>query len=322
MRQINIKYCTSPYVEEWDDGNNINFDGWSGDCKVEFNYVCSNATGVDVWKTIYDAPEVLSSSYDNKLNRITITFDQVMLNQNLTDFDINLEISGPNNPYTLSMNYTFSQNNLIFYFTPSPALVGGVGEMVNIQLIEVTKFKSFHKIPLKSMKIFRFEVLALEVNESTKSAGSGASYMFIASGVVSIGVSLLTGGSIELLWSLANTLQILFFFGMLDLYYTSDLLMVYTLMKYSNFDNPASQFLTEKIKSLYSFISSPISGGLLLVETNPPTPRRGIVFTSCEFVKTIPSPLTKNKVNHINKIIMTKLSLMHPCLFSKKINLC
>ena len=37
-----------------------------------------------------------------------------------------------------------------------------------------------------------------------------------------------------------------------------------------------------------------------------------------EIIPPIPLPLTKNKVNHINKIIMTKLSLMHPCLFSKK----
>ena len=57
---------------------------------------------------------------------------------------------------------------------------------------------------------------------------------------------------------------------------------------------------------------------LFLVETIPPG--GGIVFTSSEFMKSIPSPLTKNKVNHINKIIMTKLSLMHPCLFSIKKN--
>ena len=57
---------------------------------------------------------------------------------------------------------------------------------------------------------------------------------------------------------------------------------------------------------------------LLLVETIPLSPRRGILFTNSQLVKTIPSPLQKNKVNHINKIIITKLSLMHPCLFSKK----
>ena len=55
----------------------------------------------------------------------------------------------------------------------------------------------------------------------------------------------------------------------------------------------------------------------------PPYLQEGILFKNSQLVKTISLPLTKNKVNHINKIIMTKLSLMHPCLFSKKIiNLC
>ena len=45
-------------------------------------------------------------------------------------------------------------------------------------------------------------------------------------------------------------------------------------------------------------------------------PRRGDTFHEFTTHENYPSPLQKNKVNHINKIIMTKLSLMHPCLFS------
>ena len=73
-------------------------------------------------------------------------------------------------------------------------------------------------------------------------------------------------------------------------------------------------------KYLYFIIYFSYGIRLLLVETIPPIPPGGgIVFTSCESVKSIPTPpLQKNKVNHINKIIMTKLSLMHPYLFSKK----
>ena len=52
----------------------------------------------------------------------------------------------------------------------------------------------------------------------------------------------------------------------------------------------------------------------------PPSPQKGgdtfQEFTTCENYP--PLPLQKNKVNHINKIIMTKLSLMHPYLFSLK----
>ena len=52
---------TTPYVEEWDDGNNSSFDGWSKDCKVEFNYVCNPNPGQgDVCTTIYEKPKILS----------------------------------------------------------------------------------------------------------------------------------------------------------------------------------------------------------------------------------------------------------------------
>ena len=66
------------------------------------------------------------------------------------------------------------------------------------------------------------------------------------------------------------------------------------------------------------------SGDTVTRSNYPPLshpPRRGILFKNSQLVKTI-LPY-KKKINHINKIIMTKLSLMHPCLFSiKKINLC
>ena len=53
---------------------------------------------------------------------------------------------------------------------------------------------------------------------------------------------------------------------------------------------------------------------LLLIETIPPGGYTFQEFTTRENYPLLP---LKNKVNHINKIIMTKLSLMHPCLFSK-----
>ena len=54
----------------------------------------------------------------------------------------------------------------------------------------------------------------------------------------------------------------------------------------------------------------------------PPIPQEGDTFQEFTTRENYPLPLTKNKVNHINKIIMTKLSLMHPCLFSIKKSFC
>ena len=56
---------------------------------------------------------------------------------------------------------------------------------------------------------------------------------------------------------------------------------------------------------------------MLLVETIP-YPQEGDNIYEIETPKNYPLPLQKNKVNHINKFIMIKLSLMHPRIFSKK----
>ena len=249
----------TPVVEECDDGGNFNFDGCTANCTIEFNYSWNNSTGIDICKTIYDPPYVNSTIYDSKINKITIVFNESMLNQNITGDDVSLDIFGPNEPYSISWNSTFEKNSFIVSFTSSPVLFGGIGETIVLQLNEVSRFKSNNKIPMKSAKQYKFIVESFTPSESTQSAGSGASYTFIIAMVLSLGVSVLTGGSIELMWSLANTLQIMFFFGMLKLNFSSDLILIYSYMKYSNLDNPVSDFLSEKINSFMDFVQNPVS---------------------------------------------------------------
>ena len=79
--------------------------------------------------------------------------------------------------------------------------------------------------------------------------------------LMSIGVSFITGGSIELMWSLANTLQIVYYFGVLDLNYTPELLATFSYMKYSNFDNPVFEFIRDKIMSAFSFVQVSLPSG-------------------------------------------------------------
>ena len=245
---------TTSYNEEWDDGNNIDFDGWSGKCKVEANYVWNHGVHGDVCETKYSAPVIKSSTFDSKPLQVTIEFDQIMLQQNLTSFEMSVDISGPNSPYSVSWTATFDKSNLRISFSSAPVLLGGINEIVLVQLIEVSKFKSEHSISIFSTNLFTFKVSGLPPSESTQSGGSGGSYMLIFAMLLSIGVSIFTGGSIELMWSLANTLQILFYFGILNLYYTPELGDMFSYMKYSNFDNPAFEYIKSKFQYLTNFV--------------------------------------------------------------------
>ena len=61
------------------------------------------------------------------------------------------------------------------------------------------------------------------------------------------------------MWSLANTLQIWVYFGMLNLYYSADLTAMYSYLKCANFDNPISDFIKSKFTTYLKFVINPVN---------------------------------------------------------------
>ena len=136
--------------EEWDDNNSMDEDGWSSECKIETNYKWSNATGADICTTPYSAPEITSLDLDTEKLQITIGFNQIMMKQELTNDDMELNVEGINEPYSITWSAYFDKNKLIVDFTCSPALIGGSNEEIFLDLIKTKKFKSLYEIPLLS----------------------------------------------------------------------------------------------------------------------------------------------------------------------------
>lgn len=199
------------------------------------------------------------NSFDETLNEIVIEFDQTMKEQTLNDDSIHLLIDGPNGPYSSVYTTSFIENKFIVNFIPSPLLLGGIGEVVTLELKDISSFRSNHSIPILSEQVFSFIVPALPVSAIVEETGQVASFTFILTMVSSLGVGILTGGSTELMWSLANTLQILFFLGLLDLNYSSDLQNTFKIMTYSNFGNPFTKYITSVIFFGINFVNSPIN---------------------------------------------------------------
>jgi cysteine-rich repeat protein len=249
-----------PTVEDWDDGNNMDDDGCSKECKVEPTYICTpNGSGVDEWTTIYPRPIVVSNELDTTLSIIKIKFDQEMYEYSIKDGDVDLYMDGPNSPYFLSWTSKFENDTFTVSYSVSPSILGGIGESIKLVLANIKAFKSINLIPMSSPLTFDYSFGALEASAGTQTGGKGASYTFIFTILLSIGISLLTGGSMELMWSMANTLQLIFFLGLLDLYYSSDLKAVFGFMKYSNFENPLSGYITKYIAGFASFVHSPVN---------------------------------------------------------------
>jgi cysteine-rich repeat protein len=252
---------TTPVAEGCDDGNNFDHDGWSKDWQQETSYTCSQdpITGISVWTTAHPRPVPVSQMFDEVAMQITVTFDQEMMQYSVKEGEIFVYVTGPNSPYSVNWSAQYSGNKFIVGIVSTPALIGGIGEELELQLAEINAFRSTYSIPMENPQTYTFTVPAPPASQSTQSGGAGASYTFLITMVISLGAGLLTGGSIELMWSLANTLQILFFLGLLDLYYTADLISVYEIMGYSNFDNPATEYLTKHIISSINLVQSPVN---------------------------------------------------------------
>jgi hypothetical protein len=69
----------------------------------------------------------------------------------------------------------------------------------------------------------------------------------------------LTGESMELMWGFINTLQLLFYMGLLNLYFTPELRIVFKDMKYSDFNNPITEYLSRLVLSDVFLRKSPVN---------------------------------------------------------------
>lgn len=143
--------------------------------------------------------------------------------------------------------------------------------MMELKLLKVEAFRTHDNIALPSAQLLFFPFEPLDASGASENGGAGASYTFIFTVVISFGVSVLTGGSMELMWSLANTLQILFFFSLLSLHFTTDLKTVFSFMSYSNFSNPLTEYITEKVFISFNLINIAVTDqfdGIGLSSTN------------------------------------------------------
>jgi hypothetical protein len=95
----------------------MDFDGCSKTCQVETNYVCTTITvgEPDVCETIYPRPTVVSNTFDELTNIITIEFDQPMLDQNITDEDALLFIETPGIETSFTHNMKFEGKSLSWF---------------------------------------------------------------------------------------------------------------------------------------------------------------------------------------------------------------
>lgn len=187
-------------------------------------------------------------------------FNTEMQDLEIGDLDLNFVINGPESPYTVSWKSEFVDDfNFKISYSCSPPLVGVPGEEIVIEIFSSLSFVSQEGTKMVEAQIMTMDVSDPNSSQGAEAASSGAAVAFIIGLVVSVGVSVLTGGSIELMWSFTNTLQVLFFYGLMNLYFSSDLKSVFEFMSYSNFKNPLRDIISDFISKYIDIPGSPIS---------------------------------------------------------------
>ena len=98
-----------------------------------------------------------------------------MMNQTLSDFDMILDGSGPNSPYSTPWTASFDSNTIKIDFTVSPLFLGLESEGLTLQITNVLSFKSEHKISMSTPYMIVFKIPQLSASDSVNNGGSGAS---------------------------------------------------------------------------------------------------------------------------------------------------
>ncbi|CAI2359689.1 unnamed protein product [Moneuplotes crassus] len=248
--------------ETCDDKNSMSLDGCDYSCNIEENYICTNdvALARDICISKYFPPIISKNVLTIETSEIVYTFNDSMIEHNFTGGEISMSVSSPSSSYEVVWIASFEkEKELKIKYSIIPEILGGNGEILQVSLEDVNAFTSQDNMAISNSMQYKYQFGEIPASATTEATGSGATIMFFLTFGFSIGVSVLTGSSMELMWSLTNTLQIVFILGLLRLHYPSNLKAVYSYMKYSNFDNPITKKLSEISLSSLSFVSSPIN---------------------------------------------------------------
>jgi cysteine-rich repeat protein len=210
--------------EEWDDGNNDVNDGCT-DWIIDQGWQWQNGspTVTDVW---YRNPIASIKSVSIE-NRITIEFSEPMQNISL-DSSLSLTISGPYSPYKFSYTSSFSNDTELIINVAMKSQMKGDGQDIFTIEFDTIVFLSQNNANLSTRTLSAALYKIPMVSEAIGSVGTGINSFMGVTFAALIASNILLGQSTELMWGFMNTMQIIYFFPLLMLYYPDNLSTILT----------------------------------------------------------------------------------------------
>ena len=232
-------------VNECDDGNIINGDGWSSSCEFEkwYEWIDGSPQSIDKWSLLYITPNVTKISSSNV---IIISFSHEMNQTTISLNDLLLEISSS---YTIEFSWSATYSNLTtlnIAINTNTVLQGG--EKV---IITFVNYKTFRAPRGGCLTVYQLKsTLYGNLITSTNAANSlswFAQYTAYFGIVVTVILVIVGGGSLEMVWSLLNSMQIVSYLPLLTEYFPNHVRIMFAILKFANMK---FEFLSQIFKKI------------------------------------------------------------------------
>ena len=230
---------------DWDDGNTANGDGWSSTCEFETWYECKGGTPTnpDTWSKLQIGATIGKVGSDNSVD---ISFDHTMLNKSIGLNDLYVQIESSSS-ITFSWSATYTNSTLLHLSIGVSQVLQGT-EILHVKFINNKVFRGPYGgwVRPDSLNATMPNSLASSV-DTASSAGSPLKYITMIGILVAMGALLLLGGTLELIWSLVNTLQLLSYLPLMVPNYPQHVQLMFELLGFTNLD---IQFISDFVKSI------------------------------------------------------------------------
>ena len=183
-------------------------------------------------------------------NDLELVFNDTMVQTTIDPSDILLRIYGPASSYEYTLTAEYIDDVTVMVYTEFETnIAGGEQEYLVLEFENRDAFVSANSLRGVNIESSQGGYLNKQTNQSnTGILGQSAMYIFLLSVVIAI-VSSFGGNSMEMMWGLMNTLQILYFLSYIFVEYPSDLDSIFAYLGWACANN---EYLSQM---MYFFLS-------------------------------------------------------------------
>ena len=217
---------------EWDDADTNNGNGCSSSCEYETWYECKGGSSIsrDTWNPLKISAILESIS---STNQITISFNHTMKQTSISLKDLSVSIDAS---YPVSFDWTASyanQTTLTIDLALHTALLGG--EIITVHFTNYKVWRGPNGGCLVIQNITAKAISSFINSEDAASSMSGfAQYSAYLGIVVTLLLIIIGGGSMEMLWALLNTMQLISYLPIMTPFFPNHVRIMFQILKFTN----------------------------------------------------------------------------------------